>query len=158
MELFIRSGRRYSPATPEQVLEAVAQYHLDQFPQGSPIRSPLDAKALVAAQLRGLESEHFGALWLNARHKVISWEILFAGTIDGATVHARTVVQSALKRNSAAVIFAHNHPSGDGGPSEADRVITSTLHRALELVDVRLLDHLVVGGSETISMAEHGGW
>ena len=157
MEFFIRSGRRYRPASPEQVLEAVAQYHLDQCPQGTPIRSPLDAKELVAAQLRHLESEHFGALWLNARHQVICWETLFVGTIDGTTVHARTVVQSALKRNSAAVIFAHNHPSGDADPSDCDRQITRRLQQALELIDVRVLDHLVVG-SDVISMAERGGW
>lgn len=157
MDLYVRMGRRYRPATAEQVLEVAAAYHLEQFPQGSVIRSPLDAKALVASQLRGLESEHFGALWLNSRHRTICWEVLFKGTVDGATVYPREALRRALTHNAAAAIFAHNHPSGDPSPSESDRQITKRLQQALALIDVRLLDHLIVGRDVT-SMAESGGW
>ena len=157
MDLYVRMGRRYKLAMPEHVLEVAAAYQLDQFPQGTVIRSPMDAKALVASQLSGLESEHFGALWLNSRHRTICWEVLFKGTVDGTSVYPREAVKRALRHNAAAVIFAHNHPSGEPTPSESDRHITRRLQQALELIDVRLLDHLVVG-SEVISMAERGGW
>ncbi len=157
MDLYVRMGRRYRLAMPEQVLEVAAAYQLDQFPQGTVIRSPMDAKALVASQLSGLESEHFGALWLNSRHRTICWEVLFKGTVDGASVYPREAVKRALRHNAAAVIFAHNHPSGEPTPSECDRQITKRLQQALELIDVRLLDHLVVG-SDVVSMAERGGW
>ena len=157
MDLYVRTGRRYRAASRQQVLETAAVYELEQFPQGTIIRSPMDAKALVVAQLRGLESEHFGALWLNSRHRTICWEVLFKGTIDGAFVYPREAVKRALGHNAAAVIFAHNHPSGDPESSESDRQITKRLQQALGLIDVRLLDHLVVG-RDVISMAERGGW
>ena len=157
MDLYVRTGRRYRPAAPEQVLEVAAAYQLDRFPQGAVIRSPMDAKALVASQLSGLESEHFGALWLNSRHRTICWEVLFKGTVDGAAVYPREAVKRALRHNAAAVIFAHNHPSGEPTPSESDRHITKRLQQTLGLIDVRLLDHLVVG-RDVISMAERGGW
>ena len=157
MDLYVRAGRRYRPASRQQVFEVAAAYELDQFASGTLISSPLDAKALVASQLRGLESEHFGALWLSSRHRTICWEILFKGTIDGASVHAREVVKHALVHNAAAVIFAHNHPSGDPTPSEQDRQITQRLAQALALVDVRVLDHLIVG-NDVSSIAERGGW
>jgi DNA repair protein RadC len=157
MNLYVRSGSCYQPASRQQVLELAAAYQLDQFAAGALIRSPLDAKGLVASQLRGLESEHFGVLWLNARHKVIRWEVLFNGTIDGASVYPREAVRHALACNAAAAIFAHNHPSGDPEPSDSDRNITRRLHQALELIDVRVLDHLIVG-SDVTSLSESGGW
>ena len=156
MDLYVRTGRRYRPAMPEQVLEVAAAYQLDHFPEGAVIRSPMDAKDLVASQLRGLESEHFGALWLNSRHRTIRWEVLFKGTVDGASVYPRVIAQTALQVNAAAVILAHNHPSGVAEPSEADRQITQRLVRALGLLDVRVLDHLVVSARDVISFAERG--
>jgi DNA repair protein RadC len=90
------------------------------------------------------------------RHRVIRYKELFHGTIDGASVHPREVVREALENNAAAIIFAHNHPSGMAEPSDADRQITLRLKDALALVDVRVLDHLVVGDTETVSMAERG--
>jgi DNA repair protein RadC len=157
MHLYVRSGRRYQPASRQHVLEVAAAYQLEQFPSGCLIRSPSDARTLVATQLRGLDSEHFGVLWLSARHRTIRWEVLFIGTIDGASVYPREAVRRALANNAAAAIVAHNHPSGDAEPSQSDRSITRRLQQALELVDVRLLDHLIVG-SDVVSLAERGGW
>jgi DNA repair protein RadC len=98
----------------------------------------------------------FACLFLDNRHRVIEYEELFQGTIDGASVHPRQVVRRALDHNAAALILAHNHPSGIAEPSEADRNITQRLQEALRLVDVRILDHIVVGDGEMRSMAEMG--
>ena len=95
-------------------------------------------------------------LLLDSQHRVIAPEELFEGTIDGAMVHPREVLDYALKHQAAAVIFAHNHPSGIAEPSEADISITRRLKSALALVDIRTLDHLVVGDAEVVSMAERG--
>ena len=98
----------------------------------------------------------FACLFLDTRHHVIACEELFRGTVDGASVHAREVVKRTLAHNAAAVILAHNHPSGIAEPSEADRSITLKLAKALALVEVRVLDHLIVGGTTVVSMAERG--
>jgi DNA repair protein RadC len=98
----------------------------------------------------------FCVLFLTNRHRVIAFEEMFRGTIDGATVHPREVVKQALRLNAAAVILAHNHPSGVSEPSRADEAITRRLRDALALVDIRVLDHLIVGGSEITSLAERG--
>lgn len=100
--------------------------------------------------------EHFEVAFLDTRHRLIAVERLFSGTIDGAEVHPRVVVQRALALNAAAVLLAHNHPSGNTEPSAADRALTSRLKAALQLVDVRLLDHFVVTAGETVSMAARG--
>ena len=103
------------------------------------------------------DREHFLAVYLDNRHGVINSEILFHGTVDGAAVHPRIVLQRALHYNACAVVLAHNHPSGDPEPSQADQTITNRIKDALAPVDVRLLDHLVVGDGEGIySFAEHG--
>jgi len=93
---------------------------------------------------------------LDNRNRVIEFVELFRGTIDGASVHPREVVREALARNAAAVIFAHPHPSGVAEPSQADELITRRLREALQLVDIRVIDHFIVAGGETMSMAEHG--
>src|SRR4026207_1101277 len=129
MHLYVRCGRRYQPASRQHVLEVAAAYQLEQFPNGCLIRSPSDAKTLVATQLRGLASEHFGILWLSARHRTIRWEVLFTGTIDGASVYPREAVSRAPVHSAAAAIIAHNHPSGDPEPSESDRNITRRLQQ-----------------------------
>ncbi len=110
----------------------------------------------LQAELRSCRQEVLGALFLDAQHRLIAWEKLFFGTIDGASVHPREVVQRALHHNAAALIFAHNHPSGVAEPSEADRQITRRLQDALALIDVRVLDHLVVGAGYSVSLAERG--
>lgn len=110
----------------------------------------------LAMRFAGLEYEVFVCLFLDNRHRVIACEELFRGTIDGANVHLREVVKRALMHNAAAVIFSHNHPSGVAGPSQADQLITRRLKDALSIVEIRVLDHLVVGGPEVCSFAERG--
>jgi DNA repair protein RadC len=119
------------------------------------LTSPEDSKHYVKLQMSSYEHEVFACLFVDNRHRVISFDKLFHGTIDSATVYPREVVKACLKHNAAAVIFAHNHPSGDAEPSTADRTITKRLKQALELIDVRVLDHLVIG-SEVVSFAERG--
>ena len=102
------------------------------------------------------KDEHFGCLFLDNQHRLIHYETLFKGTIDGAAIYPRVVVRRALELNSAAIIFAHNHPAGHPEPSQADVAITSRLTAALQTVDIRTLDHIVVGSEGTISMAERG--
>jgi DNA repair protein RadC len=106
--------------------------------------------------MRHLDHELFGCLFLDNRHRVLEFSELFRGTIDGTSVYPREVVKEALKLNAAAVILAHNHPSGVAEPSQADERITRRLKAALELVDIRLLDHLIVGDGGTTSLAARG--
>ncbi|MCG7879354.1 MAG: DNA repair protein RadC [Candidatus Thiodiazotropha endolucinida] len=134
-----------------QILEARMGYGT----KGQTFSSPEDSKNYARLQLAELEQEVFSAMFLDNRHRLIAFDRMFNGTIDGATVHPREVVKSALKHNAAAVIFAHNHPSGVAEPSQADQRITTRLKDALALVDVRVLDHLVVGDS-VVSFAERG--
>lgn len=105
--------------------------------------------------LRNNEHEVFACLWLNSQHQMLAFEELFRGTIDGAHVYPREVVKRALHHNAAAVILAHNHPSGHVQASQADIIITDKLTRALALVDIRVLDHIIVGAHETYSLAQH---
>ena len=107
-------------------------------------------------QLASLEREEFTALFLDNQHRLIAHETLFTGTINHTQVHPREVVKAGLKHNCAAVIVAHCHPSGLAEPSKADRQVTTRIQQALELVDIRLLDHLVVGGMEIVSFSERG--
>jgi DNA repair protein RadC len=107
-------------------------------------------------KLRDRKAENFGAVFLDNRHRVLCFEEMFQGTIDGAQVHPRVVVQRALEANAAAVILYHNHPSGVAEPSKADENITSRLKDTLSLVDVRVLDHFVVGAEDVTSFAELG--
>jgi len=120
------------------------------------LSSPRDSAAFLKAQLAHKPYEVFACLFLDNRHRVLAFEELFRGTLDGASVHPREVVRASLKHNAAAVILAHNHPSGVAEPSAADRNITRQLRDALQLVGVRVLDHLVVGAGEPTSMAARG--
>ena len=120
------------------------------------LTSPRDSAAFLKAQLAHKPYEVFACLFLDNRHRVLAFEELFRGTLDGASVHPREVVRASLKHNAAAVILAHNHPSGVAEPSVADRNITRQLRDALQLVGVRVLDHLVVGAGEPTSMAARG--
>ncbi len=108
------------------------------------------------ARLRDTPHELFCCLHLDNRHRLIAFEELFRGTIDGASVHPREVVKQALARNAAAMILAHNHPSGVAEPSRADELITRRLREALALVDIPVLDHLIVAGNSCVSLAERG--
>jgi DNA repair protein RadC len=123
---------------------------------GPSLASPRATCDFLSAKLRDLEHEVFCCLYLDKRHRLIEYEELFRGTIDGASVHPREIVKLALQRNSAAVIVAHNHPSGIAEPSQADELITQRVKEALGLVDIRLLDHIIVGDGVSVSFAERG--
>jgi DNA repair protein RadC len=118
--------------------------------------SPKAIKEFLVTELALCEKEVFAAVFLNGHHQVLSFEKLFYGTIDGTSVYPREVVKRALFHNSSAIIFAHNHPSGQTKPSDADKQITHKLKEALAYIDVKVLDHIIVGGSDTISFAEKG--
>ncbi|WP_166266569.1 RadC family protein [Marinobacter caseinilyticus] len=124
--------------------------------QGDPLRSPEDTRAYLRSRLGTYPHEVFSGLFLDNRHRIIQYQELFRGTIDGAAVYPREVVRSALELNAAAVIFAHNHPSGVAEPSQSDISLTKRLKEALGLVDIRVLDHMVVGHGEVVSLAERG--
>jgi DNA repair protein RadC len=123
---------------------------------GPSLSSPRATRDFLVAKLRDLEHEVFCCLYLDKRHRLIHFEELFRGTIDGASVHPREIVKLALQRNAAAIIIAHNHPSGVAEPSQADELITQRVKEALALVDIRLLDHIVVGDGVSVSLAERG--
>ncbi|MHB1667240.1 RadC family protein [Thiomonas sp.] len=155
--LLVRDARgRYRPATASQIL-AAARLVVDQTLQrNEEFTSPAVVKNYLCAKLAGYEHEVFAVLFLDNRHRLIEYIELFRGTIDGASVYPREVVKEALARNAAAVIVSHNHPSGSPEPSAADRALTANLRQALALVEVRLLDHIVVGGNDTVAFSEHG--
>ena len=132
------------------------RYFEQSLPIGACIRSPADTEAFLLAKLRHLGHERFCCLYLDNRHRVLRFDELFRGTIDGTSVYPREVVKEALAVNAAAVILAHNHPSGVAEPSRADERITRRLKSALELVDIRLLDHLIIGDGEATSLASRG--
>ncbi len=136
--------------------ELAKRYFEASLPKGQAIRSPADTEAYLIAKLRDLPHELFCCLYLDNRHRIISFDELFRGTIDGTSVYPREVVKQALSVNAAAVIVAHNHPSGVAEPSQADERITRRLKAALELVDIRLLDHLVIGDGKVSSLAKRG--
>ena len=121
-----------------------------------PLTSPAECAEYLMLEMGRAEREEFRVIYLNNRHHVIGDETLFQGTLNGATVHPREVARAALMRNAAAVIVAHNHPSGIAEPSQADTTLTVKLKDALNLVEIRLLDHLIVGAGEFVSMSDRG--
>ena len=127
-----------------------------QLERGDALTDPAAAGRYFARRLRGQPREVFAALYLDTRHRALGFEELFQGSIDGAEVHPRVLVERALAHGAAAVIVGHNHPSGNPEPSAADRAVTQRLKQALALVDVRLLDHFVVGDGAPVSMAARG--
>ncbi len=135
-------------------LEMGRRYLEQELKRGDPIESPLQTRRYLKSLLRDCVNEQFGCLFLDNRHRVITYETLFYGSISSASVHPRVVVQKCLHHNAAAVILAHNHPSGVAEPSQSDIDITRTLKQALSLIEVRVLDHLIVGDIETSSLAE----
>lgn len=137
-------------------LELARRSLAEQLADRPALGNPRDSGDYLTAQLRHLPYEVFGCLFLDNRHRVLAFDELFRGTIDGASVHPREVVRACLRHNASAVIFAHNHPSGVAEPSAADRAITHELTHALQLIGVRVLDHLVIGGGSPVSMAALG--
>ena len=136
--------------------ELARRYFAGSLPRGEAIRNPADTSGYLLARMRHLEHELFCCLFLDNRHRVIRFDEMFRGTIDGTSVYPREVVKEALAVNAAAVILAHNHPSGVAEPSQADERITKRLKSALDLVDIRLLDHLIIGDGEATSLAARG--
>lgn len=139
----------------QAVLEIARRHLREKLQRGDAMTSPEITRRYLQQQLRDYPYEVFACMFLDNRHRLIAYEELFRGTIDGASVHPREVVRKSLHHNAAAVIIAHNHPSGIAEPSQSDRSITTRLKSALDLVDVRLLDHFIVG-DEVISMSEQG--
>ena len=136
--------------------ECSGRYLRERLQPGVTISSPHDSRDYLLATLRDRPHEVFCCLFLDNRHRVLQFDELFRGTIDGTSVYPREVVKQALAVNAAAVILAHNHPSGVAEPSQADERITRRLRKALELVDIRLLDHLVVADGGCVSLASRG--
>ncbi len=137
-------------------LEISERYLKVAIERGDGISDPDMTRRFLKSKLRGYGREVFACMYLDNQHRLIEYEELFFGTIDGASVHPREVVKRVLQHNAAAVIFAHNHPSGIAEPSQADRRITDRLKSALLLIDVRVLDHMIVGDAEVMSFAESG--
>lgn len=136
---------------------ALGRRHLQaELARSDALAGPSQAGDYFRRWLRASPCERFAALFLDNRHRVIAEEVLFEGSIDSAAVHPRVVVQRALKVNAAAVVVGHNHPSGVAEPSAADRHLTTQLKQALALVEIRLLDHFVIGDGPAVSMAERG--
>ena len=136
--------------------ELVKRWLFESLKERHSLSTPTAAAEYLRMHFLGKDHETFTILFLDSQHRVLSVEELFRGTIDGASVYPREVVKAALRHNAAAVILAHNHPSGIAEPSAADRALTDRLRQALAVVDIRSLDHLVVGGSAVVSFAERG--
>jgi len=136
--------------------ECCCRFMEERLAPGKQIGSPADSSRFLIARLRDRPHEVFCCLFLDNRHRVLAFDELFRGTIDNTTVYPREVVKQALYRNAAAVILAHNHPSGVAEPSEADQLITRRIRDALDLVDIRLLDHFVIGDGACVSLASRG--
>lgn len=145
------------PLTETQIITAAKRLIARRVIRKGPcLTSPETTRNYFIVMLGAREQEVFAAAFLDNRHRVIAVEELFYGTVDGATVHPREVVRRAIHHNAAALICAHNHPSGMAEPSQADRAITGRLKDALALIDVRVLDHIVIGGTKAVSFAERG--
>jgi len=140
----------------QAVLEMAKRHYVEVLQRGSALTSPEATRAYLSAQLRAYQHEVFACLFLDNQHRVLEFEELFRGTIDGASVYPREVAKRALFHNAAAIIFAHNHPSGISEPSQADKNITEKLKQSLMLFDIRVLDHFIIGDGEPYSFAEHG--
>jgi DNA repair protein RadC len=143
-------------ATLMAALELARRHYGEALRAGPAMTAPAATRQFLTAQLRDRPYEVFCCLHLDNRHRLIHFEEVFRGTIDGASVHPREVLRQALKYNAAALIFAHNHPSGVAEASQADELITRRLRDALALVDIRVLDHLIVGDNNCLSFAERG--
>ena len=155
--LLVRDAQgRYLPASVDQILDAARQAIDQKMQRGTSFTSPALVKEYLVTKLSGLEHEVFAILFLDTQHRLIEYREMFRGTIDSASVYPREVVKEALLLNAAAVILSHNHPSGHPEPSSADKALTQRLKETLALVDVRTLDHIIVGGTDTTSFAERG--
>ena len=144
------------PVTADEILTMANQLARSKLTKGQALTSPSLTYSCLQTLLQGYEHEVFAILFLDSQHRVIKFEELFQGTLDAASVYPREVVKAALSCNAAAVILVHNHPSGLPEPSRSDRTLTETLRSALATVEIRVLDHLVIGIEGRVSMAERG--
>lgn len=151
-----RTGATVREPSADEIIALAKKTISSRLERLDSITEPSKAKDYLIMQLGDREQEVFGCLFLDNRHRVITFDVLFFGSIDGASVYPREVVKRALLYNAAAVIFAHNHPSGVCEPSQADKSMTERLVSALKLIDVRVIDHMVIGGGEAMSFAESG--
>ncbi len=155
--LYSEAAPVYQALADDDALIAQALSILEQrTPQGPAMTSPQAVKQYITLKLAPESREVFGVLLLDQRHRVLAFEVLFQGTLATCSVHPREVVKATLQHNAAAVIFTHNHPSGDPSPPEADKSLTARLREALALVDVRTLDHIIVVGGQALSFADLG--
>jgi DNA repair protein RadC len=144
------------PASTEQILAAAHRVLAHRVRRGASLTSPQKVREYLTVRLGHLDYEMFGVILTDRRHRVIEYVELFRGTIDGASVHPREIVKLALDKGAAACLLVHNHPSAVNEPSHADEFITTRVRDALALIDVRTLDHLIVGAGGVLSMAEKG--
>jgi DNA repair protein RadC len=157
VEKIMNSQSSFVYATAEEVINAARHIMESLFVQHDVLlTSPELVRSYLSMRIGREEREIFCVMFLDNQNRLIATEDLFQGTIDGASVYPREVVKAALKHNAAAIVVAHNHPSGHPEPSEADKRITARLQDALSLVEVRLMDHFVVTGVESVSFAERG--
>ncbi|WP_338800335.1 DNA repair protein RadC [Pseudomonas sp. RSB 5.4] len=140
----------------QAVLEMGRRHLAERMRKKPALENPQAVRDYLKSMLRHEPHEVFGCLFLDSKHQVLTFEALFRGSIDNTSVHPREVVKRSLANNAAAVILCHNHPSGNSDPSQADRQLTKRLQKALDLIDVRVLDHFIVGDGEPLSMAECG--
>jgi DNA repair protein RadC len=142
--------------TDEEVLDRAAEILRERDEIRDPMNSPMAVRSFLTLRYAALQHEVFTVLWLDSQNRLIDVEDMFRGTLAQTSVYPREIVKRALQVNAAAVIFAHNHPSGVAEPSRADELLTQSLKSALAMVDVRTLDHIVTGGGSAISFAERG--
>ena len=140
----------------QAVLEMGRRHLAERLRRDSALESPQAVRDYLKSLLRHEPHEVFGCLFMDSKHRMLAFEVLFRGSIDSASVYPRQVVKRALAHNAAAVIFCHNHPSGITEPSQADRTLTQRLIEALDLIEVRVLDHFIIGDGQPLSMVEHG--
>ncbi|KJH86809.1 DNA repair protein RadC [Pseudomonas fluorescens] len=145
-----------SPVTEADILQMAQQLAMSRLSKGRALTEPKQVFSHLQTLLQYHEYEVFALLLLDSKHRVIAFREIFRGTLDAASVYPREVVKIALEHNAAAAILVHNHPSGDPEPSESDRILTTILKNALNMVGTRILDHVVVGREGSVSLAEMG--
>ena len=154
---FVReTSAGYLPISDSEVIDMALRILAERVTQGPVMSSPRVVKDFLRLRFSGLQHEVFCVLYLDKRHRLIACEDLFRGTVDGANVFPREIIKASLRHNAASILCAHNHPSNNPSPSQADELITTRIKAAVELLDLKLLDHLVVTAGETVSFAELG--
>jgi DNA repair protein RadC len=144
------------PATREEIVEVARDYLSERCRRGARIDNSDTARDFLSLRLGELDHEVFAVIYLDTKNRLLDYQVMFRGTIDKVTVHPREIVKEALKLNAASVILAHPRPSGVSEPSASDELVSGRIKRALDLLEIRLLDHILIAGGNTVSMAERG--